>query len=277
MIDLHTHSDASDGELTPANLISHAADSGITIIALTDHDTLSGLQEAEQAAISKGIRFIPGVETEVEFEPGEFHLLGLDMKQYPSGPLEDFLEEIRRRRINRNREMISLMNAEGLNITLSELDELSGGEVTGRMHFARWLIDNNMAKDVPDCFERWLGPNCPFYVPKSLPKLDEAIGAIHAAGGKAVIAHPMSLWISWGRLEKYIPEWKEIGLEGIEAMHSGASKRESMRLKELAARNGMFITGGSDFHGSGRPDRRLGFGSAGRPLEVALFEDFFNA
>ena len=277
MIDLHTHSDASDGELTPSALVDLASVSGITALALTDHDTLTGLEEAERRANEVGMRFIPGVETEVEFEPGEFHLLGLGMDQYPTGPLENFLEEIRRRRNTRNSEMVSLMNTGGLSITLEELDLLAGGEVTGRLHFARWLINQKQAKNVPDCFERWLGPGCPYHVPKQLPKLEEALEAIHTSGGKTVIAHPMSLWISWGRMGKYIPEWKEIGLDGIEARHSGASKREASRFEELAVQNGMFITGGSDFHGTGRPDRRLGYGAEDIPLEDDLLNQFNNA
>ena len=277
MIDLHTHSDASDGDLSPSALISLAFESGITAIALTDHDTMTGLLEAEQKAEAQGIQFIPGVETEVNFEPGEFHLLGLGMKQYPEGPLEDFLEEIRRRRNERNREMTALMINDGLDVTLKELDRLAGGEITGRMHFARWLIDHGKARNIPDCFERWLGPGCPYYVPKHRPELEEAIQAIHASGGKAVIAHPMSLWISWGRLGTYMPGWKEMGLDGIEARHSGASKRESIRLKELADQYDMFTTGGSDFHGSGRPDRRLGHGPGGIPLDEDIPNLFNNA
>jgi len=277
MIDLHSHSNASDGELSPSELLKLADESGITALALTDHDTMSGLSEAEITAKKLGIRFISGVETEVNFEPGEFHLLGLDMKRYPDGPLEDFLEEIRRRRVSRNQEMIDLMRAEGLEITLEELDIIAGGEITGRMHFARWLIDRGDAKNIPDCFEKWLGPGCPFYVPKHRPVLEDAIKAIHDSGGKAVIAHPMSLWISWGRLGAYMPEWKEQGLDGIEARHSGASRREAVRLQELADKNGMFITGGSDFHGSGRPDRRLGYGPCRVPLEDNLLDAFGDA
>jgi predicted metal-dependent phosphoesterase TrpH len=277
MIDLHTHTDASDGELTPSALVELASASGISVLAVTDHDTMAGLKEAEKKAEETGIRLIPGVETEVDFEPGEFHILGLGMDQYPDGPLEDFLEDIRRRRISRNLEMVSLMEDDGLQVTIEDLDGIAGGEVTGRMHFARWLINQGKAKNIPDCFEKWLGAGCPYYVPKVRPKLEEALEAIHASGGKAVIAHPLSLWISWGRMSKYMPEWKECGLDGIEARHPGASKREAARFEELAKQNGMFITGGSDFHGPGRPDRRLGFGSNNVPLEEDLLSPFNHA
>lgn len=277
MIDLHTHTDASDGDLTPSELIALASASNITALAVTDHDTMSGLVEAKEKAADAGIRIIPGVETEIEFEPGEFHILGLGMDLSRIDVLETFLEEIRRRRNDRNIEMVELMQSNGLSVSLEELDGIAGGEVTGRMHFAKWLIVQGLAKNVPDCFERWLGPRGPYYVPKNRPKLEETLDVIHSAGGKAVLAHPLTLWISWGRMGKYLPEWKETGLDGIEARHSGASKREAARYEELAIQNGLFITGGSDFHGMGRPDRNLGYGAAGLPLEDDLLYPFDHA
>jgi len=277
MIDLHTHSNVSDGELSPSALLELAKNSGITALALTDHDALAGLAEAEEIAKSLEIRFIPGVESEVEFEPGDFHILGLGIKQYPDGPLGKFLERIRRRRNSRNKKMVHLMNADGLDVSLSELNNLAGGEVLGRMHFASWLIAQGKAKNVQDCFKKWLGPGCPYNAPKNSPKLEETVEAIRQAGGKAIIAHPLSLWISWSRLEKNLSLWKEIGIDGIEALHSGASKREAARLTELAKKNDMLITGGSDFHGSRRPDRRLGYGAAGISLNEELLFSFDEA
>jgi 3',5'-nucleoside bisphosphate phosphatase len=277
MIDLHTHSDASDGELSPGDLVSLASENGVTAIALTDHDTMAGLAKAKTRAQELGMRFISGVETEVDFAPGEFHLLGYGMKDFETGPLADFLEEIRKRRNFRNEEMISLMNADGLQLTLDTLADLSGGEVIGRLHFARWLIDEGIAKNVPDAFERWLGPRKPYHVPKLRPQPEEALAAIKASGGKPVLAHPLSLWISWGKLAIRLKEWKAMGLEGLEARHSGASRREAERLEELAASTGLFVTGGSDFHGTGRPDRKLGYGAAGAPLDEILLEPFDEA
>jgi predicted metal-dependent phosphoesterase TrpH len=274
MVDLHTHSNASDGELSPADLLELASESGVTALALTDHDTMSGLMEAEEKSRALGIRFIPGVETEVDFEPGEFHILGLGLNVYPKGPLDSFLENIRRRRVDRNEEMVSKMKADGLPVTIEELDLLAGGDVIGRMHFARWLIRHGKAKNVTDCFERWLGPGRPYNVPKNRPGLEEVLQAIHAAGGRAVIAHPLSLWISWGRMALYLKKWKEMGLDGVEARHSGASSREAARFEDLAVQNGMFITGGSDFHGPGRPDRRLGYGADGNRVPADLLKPF---
>ena len=274
MIDLHSHSNVSDGDLTPAALVDLAAENGLTALALTDHDTTAGLDEAGNQAETLGLRLIRGVETEVEFRPGEFHLLGLGLENTGPGPLALFLEEIRRRRLDRNREMVGLMNRAGLDLTMEELGKLAGGEVIGRLHFARWLIDKGHCRNVPEVFERFIGPTGPFYVPKMRPSLEDALEAIHGAGGKAVLAHPLSLWISWGRMSAKLTEWSEMGLDGVEARHSGASKREAARFEELAAANGMFITGGSDFHGSGRPDRKLGYGAGGEKLAETLLEPF---
>jgi len=277
MIDLHTHSNESDGELSPTALLELAKSSGVTALALTDHDTLAGLAEAEKAAKHLNIRFVPGVEIEVDFEPGNLHILGLDIKQYPRGPLGSFLEEIREWRNTRNEKMVRLMNADGLNVTLDELNELAGGEVLGRMHFASWLIAREKAKNVPDCFEKWLGTDCPYNVREQRPKLERTAEVIHQAGGKVIIAHPLSLWVSWSCFEEHAPLWKETGIDGIEALHSGASKKAAIKLTELARKNNMLITGGSDFHGSCRPDRRLGYGAAGISLSEELLLPFDEA
>jgi len=277
MIDFHTHSSESDGDLSPTELLELAKNSGITALALTDHDTLAGLVEAEKTAKLLDIRFIPGVESEVEFEPGKLHILGLGIKQYPNGPLGNFLEKIRKWRNIRNKKMVRVMNADGLNVTLSELNNLAGGEVLGRMHFANWLIAQGKAEDVPDCFEKWLAPGCPYNITKFRPKLEETVEVIRQSGGKVIIAHPLTLWISWSCFEKKIPLWKEIGIDGIEALHSGASRKEAAKLIELAEKNDMLITGGSDFHGSRRPDRRLGYGAAGIPLSEELLRSFDQA
>ena len=277
MIDLHTHSTASDGELSPQELAAAAQKAELGVLALTDHDTTSGLKEAADSCRNLGIRFINGVETEVEFSPGEFHLLGLGMPAEKMTPLNTFLETIRERRVERNREIVSLMNADGRELTLEEIERLGGGEVVGRMHFARWLIDNGAARNVPDAFEKWLGPKCAYYVPKVRPALSEAIEAIHASEGKAVLAHPLSLWISWGRLKQRVPEWKEMGLDGLESHHSGASPRQAARFEELAAAHELQITGGSDYHGSSRPDRRLGYGAGNRRLEERFLNIFNHA
>ena len=276
MVDLHTHSNESDGEQTPTELIDMAAEIGLKAIALTDHDTVRGIEEARAHAARKGIRFIPGVELDVDFEPGELHLLGLNLKLDKLTHIEGFLEDIRHRRMTRNRKIIQHMQDDKLDISLGAMKDLAAGEVLGRMHFAHWLVGSNRAKDIPDAFAKWLSPGQPYHVRKSLPALREAIEAVHQSGGKAVLAHPKSLRISWGRLETLIIEWKDMGLDGIEALHSGASMNAAKRLMGLADSHGLFITGGSDYHGANRPDRRLGSGPSGMLLGEELLAAFDN-
>jgi len=274
MIDLHTHSDASDGEFSPGRLIQRAFDSGVSVIALTDHDTLSGLNEADEKAKALKIRLIRGVEIEVDSESGELHLLGLGLGAHSDGTLEKFLQNARSRRVSRNEAIVELMSRNHLGVSLKQIDLLAEGEVTGRMHFAHWLIDNGYARSVPECFKRWIGVGCPYYVPKLRPPLDDALKAIHSVGGKAVVAHPRSLRISWERMAHCFCEWKERGMDGIEAYHSGASPGEALRFTKLASKSGLFITGGSDFHGSVCPERRLGYGPGGKPLHEDLVLPF---
>jgi predicted metal-dependent phosphoesterase TrpH len=180
--------------------------------------------------------------------------------------MRSFLDNLQTKRRGRNRQMIEKMTRGGVEVTLEELDQRARGRITSRLHFAQWLIERGHARDVPDAFARWLGPGKPFYVPKVRPTLEEALTAIHDAGGKAVVAHPLSLWVSWGRLGSLLPEWREAGLDGIEAWHPGADKRQGVRFEALAQENNLLVTGGSDFHGPSRKDRILGIGGAGKPI-----------
>ncbi len=274
MVDLHTHSNESDGELTPSELINHAAAIGLKAIALTDHDTVAGIGQAKTQAKQKGIRFIPGVEFDVDFEPGEFHLLSLDLNLDRLSLIDSFCISIRRRRVERNRKMIRIMQDAGLDVSMSMLESIAGGEVIGRPHFAQWMIDAGLVNDIPQAFKKWLGPGCPFHVKKDLPALKETIKAVHRAGGKSVLAHPQTLRISWRRFEQCLIEWKALGLDGIEVFHSGATRNSVRRLTELTLKHKLIATGGSDFHGTSRPDRFLGYGPFGMKLSESLLAPF---
>ncbi len=274
MVDLHTHSTESDGELSPGELIDQANENGLSAIALTDHDTVAGVDEAQARSDIKNIRFIPGVEISVQFEPGECHLLGLNLKKERIVHIEEFLKERRRHREIRNQKMIQCMRDDDLDISLDAMYNQFHGDVIGRLHFARWLIAAGKARDVPDAFKKWLGVGRPYYARNSLPSMAESVQIIHQSGGQAVVAHPKSLWISWSRLNTQLAEWKKMGLDGIEALHSGTSKNDVKRLLELAQTHDLFITGGSDFHGTSRPDRVLGHGPQGMRLDDSLLEPF---
>jgi predicted metal-dependent phosphoesterase TrpH len=271
MIDLHTHSSASDGSFTPGQLMDLAASRGLSAIALTDHDTISGLEEARQQAKKRGIGFIPGIEVEICWEPGEFHLLGLGIHR-PSPAFLKALEELSRRREKRNLQILDRIRKMGVSADYGDILRISGGKFIGRPHFASFLVERKLAKNREQAFSRFLGKGRPLYVPKEGLEFEEALDCIKGSGGIAVLAHPMSLYVSWGRLPKLMETLKAGGLDGLEAWHPTAKPRACRRLEELGRSLGLFITAGSDFHGEGRPGRRLGCTSGDRNIEDTFLE-----
>ncbi|MDR1374827.1 MAG: PHP domain-containing protein [Treponema sp.] len=288
MIDLHTHSRASDGSLHPDELIREAARRGLRAIALTDHDTIGGLDRAKDEARKQGIIFIPGIEIEIERQvTGEFHLLGLGIGR-PSPAFLEAVAELSRRRELRNREILDRMNEMGIDAAWEELLALargdrspSGGAGTGeetglslgRPHFAALLVKRGIVRNHEQAFARYLGEGKPFHVPKAGLEFDRAAALVRESGGIPVLAHPMSLYVAWGRLPALLEDLKDRGLAGIEAWHPTAKLRECLRLEELGKGLGLFITAGSDFHGEARPDRRLGYTCGGREIEDKFLEN----
>ncbi|MDR0562212.1 MAG: PHP domain-containing protein [Spirochaetaceae bacterium] len=273
MIDLHTHSTASDGSLSPATLISRAHQQGLTAIALTDHDTIAGLEEAEAEARSRGIGFIPGIEIEITWEPGEFHLLGLGILR-PSPQFSEAITELVRLREARNREIIRKMQEAGMPVCYEDILGFSAGPCIGRPHFAALMVSRRIVKNREQAFDQYLGKGRPFYVPKEGLEFLRAVDIIKDSGGIAVLAHPMSLYIAWGRLPELIKDLRDQGLDGIEAWHPTAKVHSCKRLEALGKSLGLLITAGSDFHGESRPDRKLGITAGNRKIEAALLEGF---
>jgi predicted metal-dependent phosphoesterase TrpH len=284
MIDLHTHSNVSDGDLSPALLIQAAAARGLSAIALTDHDTVGGLEDARIGAAAAGIRFIPGIEISINWNGekstpevgglgpgGEFHLLGLGISR-PSPAFLAAVTELARRREARNREILDKMRELGVEATWEELLALSGGHSVGRPHFASLLVNRKIVKTREQAFLRYLGTGKPFFVPKEGLEFVIAAALIRESGGIPVLAHPMSLYVAWGRLPDLIKALKERGLSGIEAWHPTAKPRSCRRLEELGNSLGLYITEGSDFHGAIRPDRKLGCSGGGREIGDAVLE-----
>ncbi len=273
MIDLHTHTICSDGTLSPAELVRKARALGLTALAITDHDTTDGLDEAKGEAEQGDLRFIPGIEIEVEFHPGEFHLLGLGLRDW-KGTLSTAMEEIKRRRHERNLWILDRMKEQGWDITYEDVRRQAESDLIARPHFAAAMIEKKIVRNTKQAFEKYLGTGRPFYTRKEALPLDEAVALIKAAGGRPVIAHPLSLYLSWGRLPGRLEEFREAGVEGLEAYHPGANKRKAERLHHLADRLGFFVTGGSDFHGDMRRDRQLGLSSDGRTVPDEFLAPF---
>jgi predicted metal-dependent phosphoesterase TrpH len=273
MIDLHTHSRASDGSLTPSELIQTARKRGLSTIALTDHDTLDGLEEAREEAAKQHIRFIPGIEIDIRYDPitvsGEFHLLGLGLRE-PGPAFREALEEVSRLREERNRRILERMGEMGGKADYEEVRAISGGRTVGRPHFAALLVQRGLVKNREQAFEKYLGKGRPLYISKEGLEFTRALHIIRDAGGIPVLAHPMSLYLGWGRLPAFIADLAAQGLAGIEAWHPTAKVRSCKRLEELGTSLGLYITAGSDFHGESRPDRKLGITAGDRKIEDTL-------
>lgn len=267
MIDLHVHTTASDGQYSPTEIIQKAADKNIKVITITDHDTTAGLDEAQEAGKQLGVTVVRGIEINITFPAGEFHLLGLGLKE-PSKSLNIIVENVIKNRNERNLEMIQKMNEDGVPLTLEELMADFPGTVIGRPHFAAELIKHGVVKTRQQAFDQYLARGRKWYVPRVCTNLDEAIVAIRESGGVPVVAHPMSLYLSWGRLPDFLTDCYEKGVVGIEAFHPGARVTECLRLEELGRKIGFVITAGSDFHGEKiRSDRRLGHTCGGKKID----------
>lgn len=263
MIDLHTHSSASDGTFSPSELVNFAASKKIETLALTDHDTTDGLVEAQAAAFEKGINFIPGIELNIQWPTGEFHLLGLGLKRV-SSELKDMIAFLGREREFRNRKMAQKLKENGINISYEELAARFGEKTLGRPHFAEYMKEKGFVKCRQQAFDNYFAKGRPCFVDREGADLEMAVDAILSSGGLPVQAHPLSMYVSWGRMEETLRSVRERGVLGIEAWHPGARVSEAERLRDMAEKLGFFVTGGSDFHGEKvRADRHIGFSSGG--------------
>lgn len=267
MIDLHIHTTASDGQYTPSQIVEKAASKNLKAIAITDHDTIDGLEEGKIAAKNNGIEFVPGIELNITYQKGEFHLLGLGITS-PSDSLKEAISNLIINRKNRNIEIISRMQNDGVQISIDELEQMFPNTVIGRPHLAQMLVEKQVVKTRQQAFNQYLANGRKWYVQRVGTNLDEAIIAIKESNGIPIIAHPMSLYQSWGKLPDMIKDYKERGVMGLEAFHPGARVSECYRLEELAHSLNMIVTGGSDFHGEQiRSDRRIGHACGGKKIE----------
>ena len=267
MIDLHVHTTASDGQYTPSQIIEKAAEKNIKVIAITDHDTYAGVNEAMATGERLGIKVIPGIELNISFPTGEFHLLGLNIHN-PSKSLDYIVENVIKNRNERNAAIIAKMNEDGIDISMEELYAVFPDTVIGRPHFAAELVKHKVVKTRQQAFDQYLARGRKWYVPRICTNLDEAIVAIHESGGVPVVAHPMSLYLSWGKLPDMLNDCYDKGVVGIEAFHPGARVTECLRLEELGRKIGFIITAGSDFHGEKiRADRKLGHTCGGKKID----------
>ena len=271
MIDLHTHSNISDGILNPIGLICYAAEQKLSAIALTDHDSTDGIEAAAKQAEIEKIDFIPGIELTISWPTGEFHLLGLGIKKV-SSRLAEITETLQKDRIERNKKMIIKMQEAGLDVSYDELVASADTKCIGRPHIAEYLMKKKVVRNRQDAFNKYIAKGRPYYVEKAGCNVDEAITAIVESGAVPVLAHPLSLYVSWGKMEAVLSDLKERGIVGIEAFHPGAKYNDCLRLEELGRKLGFCITAGSDYHGEAvRSDRHLGYTAGDRKIEDKFY------
>lgn len=260
MIDLHSHTKASDGELSPEDLIDMAMSRNITALAITDHDTVDSIDRAVKYAENKNITFVPGIEFSTDIKKGKMHILGLFI-DYKHEDLKKKLEKIKIGRDNRNNEFIKKFNEMGFEITLEELKEISSGKIIAKPHFARIFIEKGYIKEKVEMFDKYFNVS-PFkeikrfsYTPK------EVIEMIKEVNGIAILAHPQTLKLEGQDFVEKIKELKGYGLDGMECYHSKQTPEQMKLFREIAESEGLLITKGSDYHGPiVKPEVELGTG-----------------
>lgn len=271
LIDMHVHSNCSDGTCTPTKLVELAKRIPLRAFALTDHDTTAGIREAVEAAKGTGVEVIPGIEFSTSYGGKDVHVLGLGI-DYENAYFQEKLEEFRDSRGLRNDKMIARLQEVGISITREQMEERYPDAVWTRAHFGAYLYEEGYVSSVNEAFVRYIGDRAPCFVPREKVTPVHAIRLIHQAGGYAVLAHPLLYGFSRERLENLVEELTGAGLDGLEAIYSSNRMSDECSMRQLAARHGLKVTGGSDFHGENKPDLQLGFGKGNLRIPYALWE-----
>lgn len=270
LIDLHTHSTASDGSLSPEELVRHAREKGLSAIAITDHDTIDGVGQALKEGQRIGMEVIPGIEISVDFDP-EMHMLGYFFDSSYMN-LENTLERLRKNREERNPKMIKKLNDLGFDISMDEVVEQAGGRIVARPHIAKAMVKKGYVESVSEAFDKYISVGKPAYVKREMLSPEEGIEEITKAGGVPVLAHPIYLNMDFESIDKLLEYLAYKGLKGIEACYVDNSEEETRNLIRLAEKHKLFITGGSDFHGSFKPNIEIGVGYGNLCVPYELLE-----
>jgi predicted metal-dependent phosphoesterase TrpH len=259
MIDLHTHSTFSDGSLTPEELAAAARETGLSAIALTDHDTVDGTARLMAACEAEGITGVAGVEISADFPAGTMHLLGYFLDSEYTG-LQEALAEVRGGRLVRNRKIVETLPGLGMEVAWDEVSALAGSDVIGRPHIAQAMVNRGYVPSCEIAFRDWLGKGKPAYADRFRLSPRDGIACIREAGGVAVLAHPFTLGLRTKRLRALISELVGWGLAGIEVFYPEHGSDRRQLYKGLAKEFDLVMTGGSDFHGAMNPAIQLGRG-----------------
>lgn len=258
-IDLHVHSTFSDGTLTPTQLVALALKSNLEAFALTDHDTTEGINEALEAAKGSVLEVIPGIEFSTEYRGKDIHILGY----YINPNNENFIskvKEFRDSRETRNKKMCKKLNELGIDIDYDSFTKEYPDSVITRAHYAKYMVAHGFIKYMDEAFEKYIGDDCPGFVPREKITPTQAVSLIIACGGIPVLAHPILYKLSDSDLEELVASLKKSGLKGIETIYSTNSQTDERLIRKLASKYKLLITGGSDFHGNNKPNLSLGCG-----------------
>jgi len=258
-IDLHVHSTYSDGTLTPEELVILAKKQGLSAMALTDHDTIIGIEEAVEAGKKYDIEIVPGIELSAAYGAKEIHIVGLYV-DYKDKTFNDMLENLRDIRNERNLKIIVKFKELGILISFDEMKQLYGNAVITRAHFADYLLAKGYIKSRSEAFERYIGENGPCFMSREKLTPEDTIRLITAAHGVPILAHPTLYHLGASEMNKLLKYLCKAGLKGIEAIYSTHSIGEEIQIKKLASENHLIISGGSDFHGTNKPYLNLGTG-----------------
>lgn len=279
MIDLHVHTNHSDGSFSPESVVKLADNHKVTVLAITDHDEISGVIPAQKAGYELGITVVPGVELSINYslpKGGHFHLLGLFI-DLENSLLQNNLDWLREARRHRAVEIIQNLINIGLPLSVDDLNqEMALGSI-GRPHIAGLLIKKQIVKNTPEAFARFLKKGAPGYVPKQKLSAHQAINIIHDAGGLAIIAHPFTLGFkTYPELGREILKLKELGLNGIEAYYSSHDRYITKWLLDFAAGRQLAVSGGSDFHGKPKPGVLPGIGRGNLSVPAIVYENLLQ-
>ncbi len=272
-VDLHLHTTASDGVLSPSEIVRYAKAKGLQAIAITDHDTIDGCEEGLSEGTRIGFEVIPGIEISAEFSPGSMHILGFFIDiHHPL--LNERLGYLQKARAERNPKMVAKLNQLGIEVTYEEVLKASGGGQVGRPHFANVLLEKKVVKSFQEAFDRFLKKGAPAYVDKFRFTSREALHFIHESQGVAVLAHPNTLGVKGpAELEKVILRLVGEGLQGIEVYYPEHSVAEVELYKTLADRYHLLSTGGTDYHGIEKTELDIGVGRGEMRLPYSIVEN----
>lgn len=259
-IDLHTHTTASDGDLSPARIVSTAKSADLAAIAVTDHDTIGGLYEALGAGENLDFEVVPGVEVSVQHALGQMHIVGLFIDPGAS-ELNNWLKKLIESRNERNPKIVRKLQGFGFDIRMEEVKGAAKGEAVGRPHIAQVLCDKGIVSSTREAFDKYLNRGRPAYVERMKATPGDAIAKIHNAGGLAILAHCHDCGVkNAGELEDVISRLKDLGLDGMEVRCSEFTPEEQDVAESICKKLALLPSGGSDFHGRSKPDIKLGVG-----------------